>query len=206
MKQTLSFLSILLLLTNLTQAQTEENKSLSEFSNGQVSKFSSYGQGKSQGLKIHFKYPKSWESIEGERPHVVRKFAQSDDYVLALILVKKQEQTFSQSEISEVFTTDGLKSFIPSSGTYIASNGNLKIEGLQTGSLEFTNSGLRMNREFFSYNLNYIFFYKQYFVIVQFMVINKIGETHSSVTNRYETVKPLLEQMFNSIVIDNIWE
>jgi hypothetical protein len=206
MKQTISLLSILLLLTNLTQAQTEEKKSVSEFNSGRVSKFSSYGQGKSQGLKIHFKYPKSWESIEGERPHVVRKFAQSDDYVLALILVKKQEQTFSQSEISEVFTTGGLKSIIPSSGTYISSNGNLKIEGLQTGSVEFTNSGLRMNRPFFSYNLNYLFFYKQYFINVQFMVINKIGETNSSVTNRYETVKPLLEQMFNSIVIDNIWD
>lgn len=205
MRQIVLFL-ILILLTNLTFAQTEEKKSLNEFISGQVNKFSSEGQGKSQGLKLHFKYPKSWKSIEGERPHVIRKFAQPDNYVLAILLVNKQDQAFTQSDINEGLTTEGLKSIIPSSGTYISSNSNLKIEGLKAGSIEFTNSAIRMERQFFSYNLNYIFIYKQYIVTVQFMVVNKIGETNSSVAYRYKTIKPLFVQMFNSLVIDNIWE
>jgi hypothetical protein len=206
MKTILILLTIILISINQIYAQTEESESLKEFNSGQVSKYSSFGQDKSQGLKINIKYPKSWKSMEGERPHVVRKFAQQDNYVLALIIVNKQDNNFSQSEISEILTPDGLKSIIPPSGIYISSNPNLKIEGLKAGSVEYTNSAVRMDRMFYSCNLNYIFYYGQYIVTIQFMVVNKMGESNLSVENRYKIIKPLFYQMFNSIVIDNVWE
>jgi hypothetical protein len=186
--------------------QTTEEKSLTEFNSGQVKKFSSKGEGKSSGLKIQMKYPNSWQSIEGEHPHVVRKFAQSDDYVLAMILIFKQDKAFSQSEINEMFTDDGIKSMLPESATFITSNVNLKIEGLKAGSIEFTNNSRRMDRQFYSHSLYFTFVYKQYLVYVQFSVANKIGESNMSVNTRYQKIKPLFVQMFNSIVIDNIWE
>lgn len=206
MKLILILFSTILFAFNHLYAQTEEEKSLKQYNAGQITKFFSKGIGKSQGLKIHFKYPKSWKSIEGERPHVVRRFAQSDNFVGALILVNKQDEELTQAEINEFFTTEGLKYIIPASGNYISSNNSLKIEGLKAGSVEFTNLGSRMNRYFYSHNLNYVFIYKQYIVSVQFIVINKIGESNSSVTDRFKKVKPLFYQMFNSIVIDNIWE
>lgn len=189
-----------------TFTQSLEDKSLKEFNSGEINEFLSNGQGKSQGLKIHFKYPKSWKSIDGEHPHVIKKFSQSDNYAIAIILVNKQKEEFSQSEINEILTLEGLKSMIPSSGTFISANSNLKIEGLKAGSIEFFNSGQRIDREFHSFNLFYVFIYDQYLISIQFMVINKIGESKQSLNERYKKIGPLFHLMFNSIIIDNIWE
>jgi hypothetical protein len=206
MKQTLMIFTLFLFSLSNVYSQTEETKSLNEYNSGKTEKYSSNGLGKSQGLKIHYKYPRSWKSIEGERPHVIRKFAQSDNYVLSILLVNKIEEEFTSQELNEFFTTEGLKTILPNGASYISSNPNLKIEGLKAGSIEFTNSATRMNRYFYSHNLNYVFIYKKYFVLVQFMVVNKPNESSSSVNERYNKIEPLFYQMFNSIVIDNIWE
>lgn len=204
-----TFLLLLLFYTthNHLIAQTSEEKSMGEYVSGQINKFSSLGAGKAQGLKIHCKYPKSWESIAGERPHIIRKFIQSDGSgtVMSMIMVNKQEQELTQEEIAEFMTTEGLKSII-GNATYIASNCNLKIEGLKAGSIEYARSDVRGDQTFYSYNLDYLFPYKQYLISLQFMVIDKVGETKESLYNRYKKAKPLFAMMFNSIVIDNIWE
>jgi len=197
-----------LLLINLfrSEAQTSEKNSLNEFNSGKIKKFSTSGLDKAKGLKLQFKYPASWKSIDGERPHVVRKFAQSDDYVLSLILINTQEQSFTQQEIDELFTTETFKSMIPADGIYLRSNTNMKIEGLKAGSIEFTRTAKRMDRLIYSHNESYFFIYKQYFVSIQFMVLNKDSESNSHVDLRFKEIQPLFYKMFNSIVIDNIWE
>jgi len=77
----------LMIISTTILSQTTERNSLNEFSSGKTKKYSTFGLGKSQGLELHFKYPASWKSIEGEHPHVVRKFAQSDDLVLSFIRI-----------------------------------------------------------------------------------------------------------------------
>jgi len=206
MRLKILILTALVFASYIASAQTEEEKSLREFNAGQISKFSSLGQGKSMGLKIHLKFPKSWKSIEGERPHIVRKFAQQDDYALAIILVNKQDMIISQTDINDMLSPEGIRDIMPNGSTFISSNTNLKIEGLKAGLIEFKSSALRMERQFLSFNSFYVFCYKEYFISIQFMVVNKIGESETSVQNRYQKIKPLFYQMFNSVVIDNIWE
>jgi len=186
-------------------SQSQEDHSLNEFSQGQVNKYSSNGEGKSSGLEIHFKYPKSWRSIEGEHPHVIRKFAQSDNGALSMILVTRQAENFTQDEIHALFTTEGIKTIMPSESVFLLSNCNLKIEGLRAASVEFKTKGYRMDQTFLSYNLVYVLFWENYSISLHFMVTKKQGESDIDVQNRYNKIKPLFYNMFNSLVIDNIW-
>lgn len=206
MSKKIWFLIISNFLIKVAFSQIEEEKSLKEFNSGEVLKYSSFNEPKAENLKIHIKYPKSWECLEGERPHVIRKFIQSEGYSTCILLITKQNKEPNTKEVDNILAIDGLKSLIPSTASYIASNSNLRMEGLRAASIEYTNSGRRLDRDFYSYNLLYLFVYKKFIIQVQFMVLNKIEETNSSVEQRYKTIRPLFNQMFNSIVLDNIYQ
>lgn len=187
-------------------SQSFEEKSISEFQLGKARKYSTHGLGKSKGLKLHIKYPQSWECYEGERPHVVQKIVQPDNYTLLNILINKLQDPFSKNEIEELFTIEGLKSLLPENSTYLSSDADLRIEGLKAGSVDYKTAAIRMNRLFNSYSRYYVILYNDYVVMIQFMVLNKEGEADSSVKSRFVTLKPLFDQLFNSVVIDNVWE
>ena len=201
----LSLVLTLMLISNNLLSQSAENQSINEFATGQIKKFDTYGEGKSLGLKIHLKYPKSWKSIEGEHPHVIRKFVQSDNSVLSILILTMQQDKFPQNEINEILTPQGIKSIMPIESMFISSNCNLKIEGIRAGSIEFYTKGYRIDNTFLSYNMNYILFWENYSVAIQFMVVKKQNESEEEVQVRYEKIKPLFYKMFNSLVIDNIW-
>ena len=207
-----AFITLTLILTSFVNiyCQTEEEKSVKEFSSGQRNKFSSNGEGKSQGLKIHIKYPKSWTSKEGDRPHVLRKFVQSDNYALAIVVVQKAEKEFSQAEINELMTTEGLQSSLPKGGLYISSNPNLKIDNLKAGSIEYSLITERVDKKLYTHVLQYVVIYKDYILTLQFSVadingLNAVAQSKATVDKRYKIIYPLFWEMFNNLVIDNVW-
>ena len=67
---------ILLFITQFVQGQSSE---LEDFQNGNVKKFISNGTGKADGLKFSVKYPYNYTSVDGDRPHVIRKFYNKDE-------------------------------------------------------------------------------------------------------------------------------
>ncbi len=194
-----------------TYSQKSEEESVKEFAAGKRTKFSSNGEGKSKGLKVHMKYPKSWTSIEGDRPHIVRKFVQPDNYALALIFIQKAEKEFTQAEIDEVMTKEGLLSFVPKNGTLISSNPNLKIDLLKAGCVEYTMTTERVDKKVFMHALSYVVVYKDYILSIQFMVGDLNGfyatkDTEATVAKKYKILYPMFWEMFNSLVIDNLYE
>jgi ethanolamine utilization microcompartment shell protein EutS len=205
MKNTILFIIGIFLASN-SFSQSYEQRSITEFQSGKVSKYSTFGLGKSNGLKLHIKYPQSWKSYDGERPHVVKKFVQPDDYTLLNVLINKLQEPLSKTEIEEIFSVEGLKTLLPENSNYLSSNLNLRIEGLKAGSVDYKTTALRMNRQFNTYARNYVVIYNEYVVMIQFMVMNKEGESDVSVKSRFVTLKPLFDQIFNSVVIDNVWE
>lgn len=197
---------LLALICVQANAQTLEQQSVKEFNSGVIKKYSTKGETKSNGIDLIIKYPSSWKSIEGERPHVLRKFVQQGSYVLATLIISPLGQHLSKDEASEALNTDGLKAIVPPNGFYVSSNSNLRIEGLKAGSIEYLLTSKRVNREFHAEIFSYIFFYKSCLIQLQFMVVDKPNESSESLLDRYNSVKPLFAQMFNSIVINNIWE
>jgi hypothetical protein len=186
------------------QIQTEEDKSIKEFNLGQTSKYSTLGLGKSQGLKIHFNYPKSWEAVDGERPHIVKKIVQPGGTVMAIIQIVQLDFESTQSEINQFFSNE-LQLMYPDY-KIISVNNNMRIEGLRCGTVECTKSAIRANQNIYSHNFDFVTFYKNYQFSILFMVVDKVGESKEIVNDRFNKLKPLFSQMINSIVIDNIWE
>ena len=194
-----------------TYSQKSEEESVKEFAAGKRSKFSSNGEGKSKGLKIHVKYPKSWTSLEGDRPHIVRKFVQPDNYALAIIYIQKAEKEFTQAEIDEVMTKEGLLSFVPKDGTLISSNPNLKIDRLKAGCVEYFMTIERVDKKVYMHALSYVVVYKDYILSLQFSVGDVNGfyatnDTKATVDKKYKILYPMFWEMFNNLVIDNLWE
>lgn len=206
MRKFYSFFVLLgLIFIQTISAQTLEEQSVREFNSGFVEKYSTKGETKSNDIDLIIKYPRSWKSIEGERPHVLRKFVQQESYVLAILMIKPLGQNVSQEEINSALSKSGLKATVPPNGIYVSSNSNLKIEGLKAGSLEYLLTSKRGDREFHVKIFSYVLFYKDNLIQLQFMVADKPNESTESVLSRYNSVKPLFAQMFNSIVINNIW-
>lgn len=191
---------------SLIFCQSNEQISVKRFFSGETIKFSSKYSEKAKGLNLQFKYPNTWKSLDGERPHVVRKFAQPGGTVLAMILINKLGKKPTNLELNNYFTLQVLKSYIPATASYISSNPELMIEGLRAGSIEFTNIGKRVNQTFLSHNISYLFYYEDYLVSIQFMVFNAPGESSISVSKRFSKLKNLFSAMFNSIVITNKWQ
>ena len=187
------------------QNQSEEDISLMEFRSGHVTKYSSYGLDKSRGLKAHIKYPKSWDSIEGERPHIIRKFAQPGGTVLAIVQIIPFDFESTKDEIDQFFENE-FRVLYPSDYQIISVDNNMKIEGLRSGAIEYKRSSLRSNQSIYSHNLDFVTIYKSYQLSVLFMVTDKLGESKKSVDARFDKLEPLFMQMINSIVIDNVWE
>lgn len=211
MKKIVIILTLIVLPYDSLLSQIEEERSVKEFQSGQIHKFTTNGTGKAQGLKIHFKYPKSWASVEGDRPHILRKFIQSDNYALGVIFVRKAEQDFLKSEISEIFSTDGLKSAMPLGAKYISSNPNLKFDNLRCGSIEYSIVQERIDKKIYMHCLQYLVVFKNYIVTVTFSVSDTNGSDNpirpkENVDLRYKSIYPLFWGMFNSLVIDNLFE
>jgi len=191
---------------SLIFCQSNEQISVKRFFSGETSKFSSKNSEKAKGLNLQFKYPNTWRSLDGERPHVVRKFAQPGGTVLAIILIDKLGKKPTKFELNNFFSLQALKSYIPASATYISSNPDLMIEGLRAGSIECTNVGKRVDQTFLTHSISYIFYYEDYSVLIQFMVSNSNGESFDKVNNKFNKLKNLFSEMFNSIVITNRWQ
>lgn len=101
-------------------------------------KFETDGSGKSLGLKIKFVYPCSWKGIEGNRPHILRKFNYSIDgnTVIQTISIRQIQDNIRQSDISKMLSVDGMKNSVEGLGTYLNSR-KIKIDGIETGEVTF---------------------------------------------------------------------
>lgn len=199
-------LSFCFLIAFRGHSQQKEKQALQEFIGGNILKYSSLGLGKSQGLKLHLKYPVSWQSKEGERPHIVRKFIQQDQATAAMVYIQKREKVYTQSEIDYNLNKENIISESGQLGKVIYCDCSLKIEGLKACRVDIMQSGQRMDQPILSYMIQYSLIYKQYYLSIQFMIIKKKGESDAVFMKRQEAIISLSKMMFNSLVIDNIWE
>lgn len=80
-------------------------------------KFDTRGHAKSQGLWLTVRYPQGWQSVEGERPHIVQRFIYASERESATYLLQIRDigqggdascRDTSAAEMAEAFSsTDG---------------------------------------------------------------------------------------------------
>jgi hypothetical protein len=179
-----------------------------EFKNGQTKKFTSDGSGKSQGLKFSIKYPQSYNAKEGDRPHIVQKFFNSNNDCDIVVLVMKLPAALSKKEQLEALSKSELMSMAPSTAKALNATDGLIIDGEVSGFLETymvrkanagnTNVTLRV------YSRVYYILYKDYMIQVTFGIAST-SLSESLLRQKFETYKILFSQVMNSFLILSKW-
>lgn len=126
-----------------------------------LAKFDTKNHPKSNGLWLTVKYPSSWRSAEGERPHIVQKFDRVDgNFYEAMMLQINPMPQASMSEVDSLTIKD-IKDI------YGSFSNNIKVSGItkfvhegQTafiGDIYYTTQ--RVNQEFtFSQRVMTVFY------------------------------------------------
>lgn len=151
------------------------------------------GTGKSLGLEIKFVYPCKWESLEGNRPHILRKFNYVTDgnTVLETITMNKIDENVTQSKISEMFTDDGMRDLANSLGTYISCR-NLKIDGIETAEITYKAEQETVIGRSHMYYLMYLFVYEHRLITITFMTGSLNDTVANSLFDKYKLLFYLL--------------
>lgn len=177
---------------------------LKELLNGNFLKYVCDGTGKGRGIKFSINYPSNWSSLEGNRPHIVRKFSNSDKTISAMIIITELEKTPTQKEIEYYYTKQGSMELLPTQATYI-SNSSTKIEGQPTIINEYTIKTERAENQLKGRMKTYTIFYKKYSIQVQFGVMQLLS-SNLDIEKIFNENELLFKAMMNSFILTSKWE
>jgi len=182
---------------------------IKELQNGFKQTFYSNGSGKAKGIEFEVSLPKSWKSSEAYRPNIVRKFISQNGYGNAIIsiLVKKlsipKGIILSTQDINNYIITDATIKMTPPN-SQLLEYGRFVLEGLPG---YWQDIQMHLNRGKNSMNirmLQYIFFYQNRAIIIQYAVHDLNGRIdknkHFILFDKY---KSIADWVVNSFVLMN---
>jgi hypothetical protein len=159
------------------------------------------GTGKAKGLKFQLEHPKSWASLEAERPNIVRKFVSNNgrgmDTALVIVVRLEGNQSLTAKEVGELFSASGLRSLLPPNAMFKTGK-PIRFDGLPGAMLEYTFRADRMGQEVTMDVLTFITVYRNLMVNVQFSTASGDGA--------YARLLPLFRVMANSFVLTSQYE
>lgn len=174
-----------------------------EFTKGNYYQYSSNGEGKSLGIKFTVKYPTTWKSTEGDRPHIPQKFM--GKYESLIIYINKINDTvFSQETVNLIYTREGLQQLL-GVDSFIKYDLNQQIDGIRAATAIFYAKTKRLDFEIFTKNLAYVMIYKNYIIKLHF-ILSTNPSNKFLVDQQYKTYEPLFRLMANSFVLISQWE
>lgn len=180
-----------------------QNNSVREFVEGFRQRFQTDGSGKSQGIKINLQLPKSWTAKDGERPHIVQKWASlNSDYteLIQLIVLDAEGYTPTKHEMLQFVANGEAKTAIPDGATYVAS-GNFSLEK-QTGYwVEMTMPVERAGFSMYQESLMYQMFFRGKGVAVLCSTGGQVGEQAKVGKAFQQRMRPLCQQVLNTLVL-----
>jgi hypothetical protein len=177
-----------------------------EFYDGYRDSFRTKGHKKSQGIDLVLKIPKSWKSLEGERPHIVQKWVSQDGHGLEVIYLSITDiggPTPSNDEVQEFATSKEIAIFIPSKAIN-AKSGIFSLEMRKGFWLEFGLISERINIEIYSHLIVYQLFFREKIIRLTCQVSNFVDDFSENRIKTYSKFKkfiPLFQQVLNSIVL-----
>lgn len=162
---------------------------------------------KSEGLNIKIKYPKSWKSENGDRPHVVKKFTSNNGHGLEalIIMIKKIDEALSVSELNMLLSEEGIKYQLPDNAKVISVKPGLNIEGLTATSVTFYQELPRLDINVGMISEWYLMFFEKYMISLMFTV-GSISNDYGSIFKNYEINRKLFWLLANNFVILSKYE
>ncbi|MBN1639090.1 MAG: hypothetical protein JW866_08990 [Ignavibacteriales bacterium] len=176
-----------------------------EFINGNTSKFVCDGLDKGKGLKFSIKYPQSWKSEEGNRPHIVRKFSDIDLNTSIMLILNKFDAQPSKEDIQTFLGPEFAREMIPSGGSYIKSEQTV-IEGEPAMVLDYHMRREKLGVTYKVRMKTYSIIYKSYLLQVQFAVSQNPLESPEDLNSKFDLYEPLFNSIINSLILISKWE
>jgi hypothetical protein len=177
-----------------------------EFTDGFRQRYRTDGSGKSQGLRFHLQLPRSWLAVEGERPHVVKKWVSEGGTGLANIMLLIQDtggETPNRAEVDQFVQSGEIRTIVPDGGTYI-DGGALSMEKSAGYWLEMATPQERAGRKMYSHGYMYLLFF-QGKAISLICATGGAENEETKVSNASAKLKPLCQQVMNSVVLDQAY-
>jgi len=180
-----------------------------EFKNGQTQKFTSDGSGKSQGLKFSIKYPQSYKAKEGDRPHVVQKFQNSNNDCDIIVIVMKLPQEYSTSEKRELLSKQSMQDMLPETAKLVGATDGLIIEGEPAGFIEsYLQRKTVVGDQTITvraYSRMYCMVYKNFLIQINFGV-GSVTQSDLALKQKFDSYKALFSYVVNSFILISKWQ
>lgn len=176
-----------------------------DFLTGYTSTYRCDGTGKGRGLKFSMKYPQSWASEEGNRPHIVRKFKNNDMSVQTMVIVNDFDYIPTEEDIDYIFSIESAKETIPKGGHYIKSSKTV-IEGESALVVDYSIQRERLGTTFKMYTRMYSIIYKSYLLQIQFSVNQNPIDSPIDLEKKFNENELLFNSMINSLILVSKWE
>lgn len=180
---------------------------LIEMQNGSVETFISDGKGKSEGLKFSVEYPKTYMSVDGDRPHIVKKFKKNECQISITVMnlgyiPDKEEKKYALSRQGRIET-------LPQNVELLDFVGGLIIDGEDCSFVEYygkreTNIGKDVIT-LQAFSRLYQILYDKYLIQIQFAV----GSGTSSKENlekEFSSHKSFFSCVMSSFIIISKWD
>lgn len=194
---------------------------LQKFLNGEREVFLSEGLPQANGLKLRMEYPKGWSKRDGKRPNVLQFFKSPELFEMASISVFEisklyditlEELEANSNEISDELMSDAMmKSSLKINNDveieeYKFSKTRLDNINAVVSSCKISNPGNADIGKIRMFSQLYMLVYKDYYVVIQYMIQQHSYESEDLFNKRIDCYKPLLSLMANSVIILNKYE
>lgn len=150
--------------------------------------YSTENNPKSCGLDIVVKYPEFYKSLEGDRPHVVRKFNYKDGDILnsMMIIIRdidrnefKEILKYSNSDLIKL-----IKSFFEGSNININNIYNTEIEGERSVVVDGSTEAKRINLTMYGELIHSIIFYDNRLIDLQCSSTGVLKDNNANVNDK----------------------
>jgi hypothetical protein len=171
---------------------------LSDFINGQTTRFSSQGHAKSLGVNFTIRYPRSWRATEAERPHTIQNFLSADGSgANCNIVISDTGMSAGDTKIAAQPNT--MRTQLPKSMTIISSQ-STTLDGRPSGEVQYKQplnvAGKRMD-------IRGLIFATAVDAKLMIVTCSAGGETQSEAERDFEVYLPVFRRIAGSIAFDD---
>ena len=193
---------IILLLSTIFSIHATSQDSLQKFIDNKC-QYKIDGKGQANGMKMQLNIPCIWDSLQENRPHLIRSFiykVKDENYLAAMLMIIKMDYSPSQKELDNTPTEEFFKG--SSWGEFISSK-KVTIDGLQwTEAHTYLISSLPQG-ETHQYMLSYLLIYKTSIIVLGYKTMPFSEESSQFLFNEYER---LFKTLAAGTILYNHWK
>ena len=173
-----------------------------EFLDRKRQRYQTDGTGKAQGIKLALQLPRSWAPLDGERPHIVKKWESENGTGLEMIALDIRDAEGyapTRQEIEELVRSGEAKLAMPESAALVSA-GAFLVEGQPGYWVQMTLKQERVGVGIYQEAIQYQLYFRGKAIGI---LCSALGppENTTRVSEAFVRIRPLCQQVVNSLVL-----